>query len=107
MKKFTVTKNAKISENFELESGDIIYLKESDNNTVEVVFRKWEDGEVIALFPNEDEGRGMILSYMHMGQHSSADSEFIDDLEVASPREYASLKNELENQVGYNLIVLP
>ena len=39
-----------------------------------VVFRKWKDGEVIALFPdNTNPYDGTVMSYMHIGQYGDAD----------------------------------
>ena len=40
---------------------------------VNVVFRKFEDGEVIAIFPNiypvAKDSKAEVMSYMHVGQH--------------------------------------
>ena len=78
---------------------------EQDKHKTTVFFRKWEDGQIIALFLDEvNYPGGMIESYMHIGQHSSATPELIQILEDASPEEYEDLKNELES-IGYNLKV--
>lgn len=70
-----------------------------------VIFRKYRDGEIIALFPDMDEGRGMIGSYMHIGQHSEADRLIVvDKTKPAKPKEYAELKAELQ-RIGYRLTV--
>lgn len=38
-----------------------------------VIFRKFRDGSVIALFPNIPwDNNGNIASYMHVGQHGGA-----------------------------------
>ena len=87
---------------------------EKDREITEVVFRVWKPkynygrkGEVIALFPYIDEGRGRVLSYMHIGQHGAADYYgVIQDSYPAKPSEYADLKRELENVFGYNLKVI-
>lgn len=74
-----------------------------------VLFRFWpaEGNIVIALFPEMDEGNGMCGSFMHIGQHASADYQGI--LKVtrpALPAEYASLRRELESApYHYNLAV--
>jgi hypothetical protein len=41
---------------------------------VAVVLRRWRahPRTLIALFPLEDEGNGMVLSYEHIGQHGPA-----------------------------------
>lgn len=69
----------------------------SDDIT-KVIFRKWPDGDVIALFP-EDPGTneaGTCDSYMHVGQHGAASYGLVYDTRLATEEEYASLKRELE-----------
>ena len=67
-----------------------------------VVFRMF-DGEVIALFPEQDEGRGLVNSYEHIGQHGGADYHgVISKSRKATPHEYADLKKELTT-IGYKL----
>ena len=68
------------------------------------IFRKFKDGEVIALFPQiaDSIGGGLCQSYMHTGQHSSATPDLVVKLtKLATPEEYAELLAELE-QIGYN-----
>lgn len=77
-----------------------------------VVFRKWSDGQVIALFPGDETfklSRGHFCgSYQHIGQHSEADTSLIQLLKPAAPEEYADLKAELEGEpYGYRLAVEP
>lgn len=68
-----------------------------------VIFKKWEDGQIIALFPNDSfDLDGNITSYMHIGQHSGASPDLLFELESASPEEYKDLKEELES-IGYKL----
>lgn len=76
------------------------------NETVtRVVFRKFDDGEVIALFPEmEWDNQGLITSYLHNGQHGGASRTLTRDTSLASLEEYADLKKELEGQ-GYILDV--
>jgi hypothetical protein len=72
----------------------------------QVQFKKFEDGEVIALFPNEEwDLKGNIASYIHLGQHGGASKELLDDLDPATKEEYQELKNELEG-IGYQFEVL-
>ena len=73
-----------------------------------VVFRRWRDtGDVIALFPEIDEGSGMCASYMHVGQHSAADyGGVIGATHPASvgDADVVSLMRELESDpYRYNL----
>ena len=59
-------------------------------------FRKYKEGDVIALFPNDDEGNYKVGSYQHVGQHSPADYQgVIRSTKPALPHEYADLKHEL------------
>ncbi len=66
-----------------------------------VVFRKFRDGSIIALFPEFKEKNG-VLSYMAVGQHGGADYNVIRATRPASPKEYSSLLNELQ-YIGYNV----
>ena len=67
-----------------------------------VIFRKYKDGEIIALFPEEVNGF-YISCYMHIGQHSVADYNYVvRETKLATESEYQDLKRELEN-IGYNL----
>ena len=76
------------------------------SDTTKVIFRRFASGEILALFPDHDEGEvGMCSSYMHVGQHSMADfMGCVSTTEPAKPREYKSLKVELES-IGYNLLI--
>ena len=68
-----------------------------------VVFRKWKNGDIIALFPDEPWSRSsyMTTSYMHVGQHGAADYRHVIALtKPATEDEYHDLLTELK-QVGY------
>jgi hypothetical protein len=70
-----------------------------DTDLTVVVFRKYRDGEIIALFPEVDEGRGECSSYMHVGQHGRADyTGVIKSTVPAKPEEFAALRRELEGK---------
>lgn len=79
-------------------------VSESEGDTkeqVEVEFKKTpEDGEVIAFFPETRyDGScnpGMIMSYMHVGQHGEASMEFYNDCTTCLEEDYADLLSELE-----------
>ena len=80
---------------------------ETDTYKTVVIFRKFKNGEIIALFPGEkyDNYSGLIMSYMHVGQHGSADySCIIMKTLPAKEQEYNSLLTELKS-LGYNLQV--
>lgn len=69
-----------------------------------VIFRKFKDGEVIALFPAEEwDHKGNCASYIHVGQHGAADyCLLLQTTRLAKPSEYEALRKELES-IGYNL----
>jgi hypothetical protein len=69
-----------------------------------VIFRKYNDGDIIAIFP-EVPGAApyLCMSYMHVGQHGDCDvAALIDSTKKATPEEFAALKTELES-IGYVL----
>ena len=75
-----------------------------------VIFRKFPDGDVIALFPEiagTYEYWQDCLSYMHVGQHGSASVDLVQSTKLASETEYQDLYNELtaEYPFGYDLKV--
>lgn len=79
-----------------------------DTEKTLVVFRKFKDGAVIALFPEFiNYPDGACESYMRIGQHGAADyNGLLSITKLATPKEYASLKRELESgPYGYNLKV--
>ena len=68
-----------------------------------VVFRKWKNGDIIALFPDEPWNRNdhMTTSYMHIGQHGAADyAGVIAETSPAQENEYRNLLDELKT-TGY------
>lgn len=84
-----------------------LYIAVDNDNIVEyvdVVFRKFKvrTKEVIALMPYlSGGGKYSIASYMHIGQHSEADYDYVMSVsKPATEEEYADLKAELED-IGY------
>lgn len=70
-----------------------------------VIFRKFKDGEIIALFPYEIWHRTDIMSYLHIGQHGAACyNGVVRTTKPAKPNEFKDLYNELK-QIGYKLEV--
>lgn len=68
-----------------------------------VVFRKWKEGDVIALFPDEPWSRHdyTTMSYMHVAQHGAADyADLIATTQPAREHEYQDLLSELQS-IGY------
>lgn len=62
-----------------------------------VVFRKYPNGDILALFPEIPHNHLLCSSYQHLGQHGPAHySLCIRSTKPASPQEYQSLKEELE-----------
>lgn len=70
-----------------------------------VIFRKFKDGEIIAIFPYEISNYDpkLCLSYMSIGQHGSCDPHICRDgtTRPASPEEWTSLFDELVS-MGYD-----
>lgn len=80
--------------------------RKSADETTRVVFRKYPDGQVIALFPDILWGRrrGEVTSYMHLGQHDAADySHVIAATKPVTENEYRDLQDELK-LAGYENI---
>jgi len=75
-----------------------------------VIFRFWKRSQsVIAIFPEVpgDMELHTCSSYEHMGQHGACcPASIIQDSRPASDYEYKDLKEELENQAGYNLQIV-
>lgn len=72
-----------------------------------VIFRKWKNGDIIALFPEEpgNHDASTCNSYEHSGQHGSAEPRYVIQATTpAKPAEYANLQRELE-RIGYDLDV--
>lgn len=72
----------------------------------EVMFRKYKDGDILAVFPYEATTRQSALygcmCYQHIGQHGSGDYHaMIDQTKPASADEYADLLAELK-RIGYD-----
>jgi len=77
-------------------------MKQDTEKTI-VVFRKFKEGDIIALFPAIPNTENTCLSYLHIGQHGGANySHCIRATTPATPAEYDSLRRELE-QIGYSL----
>lgn len=78
-----------------------------DEEKTKVIFRKeLEDGDIIAVFPEDKQDNGMIGCYAHSGQHSTMSLDYYKETVPATPEEYKDLKAELENIVGYNLDIV-
>lgn len=81
---------------------------EKDTFKTPVVFRKFKEGDIIALFPMEkyNDTSGLIMSYQRIGQHGAADySCIIMKTLPAKEPEYSGLCHELES-LGYNLRII-
>ena len=70
-----------------------------------VVFRKFPEGDLIAIFPNQPEGPDTVNSYQTNGQHGEASLALIHELEPATPQEHGDLAAEL-GRIGYNITVI-
>lgn len=80
---------------------------EQDKHITEVIFRKYCNGQVFALFPYIPVLRfGTCNAYMHVGQHGTAHLDIIKNTKAATELEYHDLYSELINQVGYKLRII-
>ena len=78
--------------------------RKSAGKMTKVVFRRYPDGQVIALFPDIPWSgrRGEITSYMHVGQHGAADyAGVIAMTRPAHEKEYRNPLSELR-AIGYD-----
>lgn len=77
-----------------------------DKHFTRVAFRKFEDGSVIAIMPDDIwlDGRNntLLTSYMHVGKHGGCSHELLTELDIAVRKEYKDLWRELES-LGYKL----
>jgi hypothetical protein len=74
-----------------------------------VIFRKFPNGDIIAMFPmiSVDQIGYNCQSYMHVGQHGAASPQMVTkQTKLATPDEYAVLEDELERVVGYDLRII-
>ena len=77
-----------------------------DKQKTEVIFRKFPEGDVIAIFPFEKfDLNGNYTSYMHIGQHGGCSLDLAKDLIKPSKEECQDLIEEL-GSIGYNLDIL-
>jgi hypothetical protein len=84
------------------ENGRADQAAEQARPVTRVMFRKFRDsGDIIAVFPDlpGDSNPATCASYMHTGQHGSADLlEVVYNLTYpARPEEFAALRRELES----------
>ena len=78
--------------------------RKSAGKMTKVVFRRYPDGQVIALFPDIPWGRqqGEVTSYMHFDQHGAADyAGVIAVTRPAREKEYHNPLSELR-AIGYD-----
>ena len=70
-----------------------------EKQILKVVFRKFNDGEIIALFPQfTNKYNYKIDSYMHIGQHGEVDHHAIlEQTKLATEEEYQALLNEIKS----------
>ncbi len=72
---------------------------------MKVIFRKFKEGDVIALLPEGEANFGRVVCYQHLGQHGEADSSAPQFTKPASEAEYLPLLRELQHIYEGELIV--
>lgn len=72
--------------------------KPAVKKTLKLVFRKFKEGDIIAIFCNtaKDCKAGNVTAYQHMGQHCEVSRNIGSFAKLAKPEEYASLLRELK-----------
>lgn len=64
------------------------------------------EDDVLAVFPEIDEGNNRCQCYRHIGQHGACDIDYYKSLAKATKEQYMDLYNELTDLIGYNLNVM-
>ena len=78
----------------------------NNNEIVDVIFRKEENGDILAVFPYLSGKDYKVSCYAHMGQHSTMCWTYYRcNTKPAKPEEYKYLYNELVS-IGYRLHVI-
>jgi hypothetical protein len=79
-------------------------------NKTKVIFRKWKNGDVIAIFPEivGTNSAATCMMFEHIGQHGAGDPQnVIDQTFPATPLEFEDVRKELEGAAyGYKLEVI-
>lgn len=79
---------------------------ERDDFATKVVFRKYKNGDIIALFPEIPAAFGEVASYTHMNGHGGSHYKLVmNSTKSATEAEYMPLFNELVAKYGYQLDV--
>jgi len=74
--------------------------------TTPVIFRKFKEGDVIALFPTIPyTNKYDFTCYQHIGQHSGCEDIVVDLTKLCQPEEYQDLLEELIS-IGYDDLVV-
>ena len=76
----------------------------TEREPINVIFRKFPEGDVIALLSGYECNLNMIMSYMHIGQHGEASIDLIDELDTCTNQEIKALLDELTS-IGYDVTV--
>ena len=71
-----------------------------------VIFRKFKDGDVIAIFPTlpGTNNPNTCGSYQHIGQHGACSLDIVSITKLAQWEDYADLYRELQS-IGYSMKV--
>ena len=81
---------------------------DKDTHETPVIFRRFRDGEIIAIFPTlpGTNSPDSCADYVHVGQHGHCDPHAVVGMTArAKPTEYAALFHEL-TAIGYRLKVI-
>jgi hypothetical protein len=76
----------------------------TERESVDVIFRKFPEGDVIAFISGYNCNPGMMMSYQHVGQHGEASVDLIDELEPCTEQEIKAPLDELTS-IGYDVTI--
>ena len=65
-------------------------------NHLEVIFRKFPECDVVAIFPDFNWDKSTITAYQHIGQHGGISKNYLEFTEPCEYEEYSSLLEELK-----------
>jgi len=81
-------------------------MKGKNKMTTPVIFRKFKEGDVIALFPTIPHSwKYDFTCYQHIGQHSGCEGIITELTKLCKPEEYRDLLEELIS-IGYDDLVV-
>lgn len=95
--------------NNEANSIESIIAASSDSEKIKVIYKKFKDGEIIAIFPDlpgKVGDKNTCESYMLVGEHSYCEKKLIKTLKNATQQDYRKINSLLQNRYNNKLDVI-